>query len=125
MSANANPGFDTIAFDIPGPYTIQPLTRLPSITDAVIIDGFTQPGVSPNTNPAGIGSNAVLKVELDRTHAGSADGLVLLAENCVVKGLVVNRFRSAGITIYGDEPRTANGSVVKDNFWQWFPWYRP
>ena len=31
----------------------------------VVIDGFTQPGAQPNTNPTG-GLNAVLKIELDR-----------------------------------------------------------
>ena len=36
---------DTIAFDIPGagPHTIQPLTALPTITDPVVVDGYTQP----------------------------------------------------------------------------------
>ena len=114
-SANANPGLDSIAFDIPGPgpHTIQPLTRLPSITDTLTIDGYTQSGAGQNTKPPGIGSNAVLMVELDGTHAGSADGLVILASNCVAKGLVINRFRGAGIVIYL-EP--ANKNVVQGNF---------
>src|SRR5215510_4109048 len=45
IAANNNPGQDTIAFAIAsGVQTISPLTALPSITDAVIIDGTTQPG---------------------------------------------------------------------------------
>ena len=46
LDANANPGLDTIAFDIGGVghQTIQPLSALPTITDPVIIDGGTQDG---------------------------------------------------------------------------------
>ena len=70
-AANAGAGLDTIAFDIPGagPHTIQLGLGLPKITDPVIIDGYTQPGASPNTNGQGLGSNAVLKIELDGSNA--------------------------------------------------------
>ena len=39
-------GYDTIIFKIHGTgiHTIQPLTELPTITDPVLIDGYTQPG---------------------------------------------------------------------------------
>lgn len=49
--ANANSGPDTIEFGISGagPHTIAPLTGLPTITDPVVIDGYTQSGASPNT----------------------------------------------------------------------------
>src|SRR5713101_1262491 len=40
LGANANSGFDTIAFSIgSGPQTIAPLSPLPAITDPVIVDG--------------------------------------------------------------------------------------
>ncbi|RME63564.1 MAG: CSLREA domain-containing protein, partial [Caldilineae bacterium] len=48
-NAHANGGSpDQIVFNIPGsgPFTIQPATPLPTITDPVIIDGTTQPGAS-------------------------------------------------------------------------------
>src|SRR3954471_20591744 len=46
LDANATNGLDTITFQIPGggPYTITPASALPAITDAVLIDGTTQPG---------------------------------------------------------------------------------
>jgi hypothetical protein len=51
IDANANPGLDLIAFNIPGPglHIIEPTPPgnpmpRPSITDPVIIDGTTQPG---------------------------------------------------------------------------------
>ncbi len=39
---------DEIHFNIagPGPHTIRPTSELPTITDPVMIDGYTQPGVS-------------------------------------------------------------------------------
>src|SRR5437879_13907421 len=63
--ANTTPGADTIAFNISGAgvHTITPLTPLPNITEAVTIDGYTQPGSSVNTLASG--DNAVLKIELN------------------------------------------------------------
>ncbi|MDQ3754414.1 MAG: hypothetical protein M3371_06750 [Acidobacteriota bacterium] len=45
LDANATAGTQTIAFNIPGSgvQTISPLSALPTITDAVVIDGTTQP----------------------------------------------------------------------------------
>ena len=55
LDAEAAAGADTIAFAIPGAgvHTITPLTLLPIISQPVTIDGYTQPGSSPNTNPTG------------------------------------------------------------------------
>src|SRR5688572_19947622 len=49
-AANANAGKDTIAFNIfaEGVQTIKPISPLPELTDAVIIDGYTQPGARVN-----------------------------------------------------------------------------
>ena len=43
---------DVISFNIlgGGVHTISPASALPTITDPVIIDGYTQPGATPNTN---------------------------------------------------------------------------
>ena len=113
--ANDNAGPDTIEFDIPGagPHTIQPTSELPEITETVIIDGYTQTGATPNTNLPGLGSNAVLKIELDGSDAGDASGLVITGANCTVKGLVVNRFALVGIYIAGTG---ASANVVQGNF---------
>jgi hypothetical protein len=66
---------DRIDFDIPGPgvHTISPGSALPTITEPVIVDGYTQPGASPNTKA--VGNDAALKIELNGTNAPSADGL--------------------------------------------------
>jgi hypothetical protein len=66
---------DTIAFNIPGagPHFIQtPLGGYPYLTaNNLTIDGYTQPGAQPNTNPILGGNNAVLKIVLDSRDAGS------------------------------------------------------
>ena len=112
--ANVHVGKDTIAFDIPGPgpHSIQPLSGLPTITDPVIIDGYTQPGASPNTNGPGLGLNTVLKIELDGSGAGSGvAGLDIAAGNSTVRGLVINRFSGNGIVL-----DTSGGNVVEGDF---------
>ncbi len=65
-------GNDTIDFDIPGTgvQTIRPTSALPIITDPVTIDGYTQPGSAPNTNPVGQGLNGKLLIEIDGENAG-------------------------------------------------------
>src|SRR5580765_1467198 len=65
LDADANPGLDLVSFNIPGGgvHTISVTSGLPSITDPVTIDGYTQPGSSANTLVAG--DNAVLLIEID------------------------------------------------------------
>ena len=124
-AANTTAGSDTIAFSIPTSdpgymtstplwWRIQPTSTLPTITDPVTIDGYTQPGASPNTNGPGLGSNAVLKIELDGTNAGAgpnAVGLGITAGNSVVRGLVINRFTGPGILLY-----IGGGNSIEGNF---------
>ena len=116
IDANNRPGRDRIVFAIPGdgPHSLRPLTELPSITAPVVIDGYTQPGARPNT--AEVGTNAVLKIELDGSlaadQAGSSfgsNGLTILAPRSVVRGFIINRFEDSGIRIEPD----ANRSVVE------------
>jgi len=119
LDTNANPGLDVIAFNISskssGPYTIQPTSPLPQITDSVIIDGYTQPGASPNTNGPGLGSNAVLKIELDGSMVGAnfVHGLHIIAGSSTVRGMAINRFSGNGVAIFGNE---ATGNLVQGNF---------
>src|SRR5262249_20294990 len=80
----------SIEFDIPGTgvQTVAPLTALPAITRPVTIDGYTQPGASPNT--LANADNAVLLIEL-------RSGLFIQANACTVRGLVLNRFAGTGL----------------------------
>jgi CSLREA domain-containing protein len=108
--ANATTAADTINFNIAGagPHTISPTTRLPFITHPVTINGYSQPGISANTAPAG--TNAVLKIVLDRSDVFEpvAHGLVVLASNSTVKGLVINGFSTIGVQFGSSADHTGN-----------------
>jgi CSLREA domain-containing protein len=112
-AANANVGADIIAFSIvgAGPHTIQPTAALPAVTDAVIIDGYTQSGASANTNGPDQGTNAVLQIEVDGSNSGGAGFLRITSTGggSTVRGLVINRF-GAGITVQ------SSGNTVEGNF---------
>jgi hypothetical protein len=110
---DANVSGGTIAFNIPGTgvHTISPTTVLPTITQTVTIDGYSQPGSSPNTNPPTLGLNTVLTIELNGQFSGANfGGLVVNAPNCTVRGLVINRFVGDGIRVCTD------GNVFTGNF---------
>lgn len=49
IAANLTPGLDFIYFNIPGEgvHAIRPTSPLPAITDAIFINGDTQPGYAP------------------------------------------------------------------------------
>lgn len=96
LDANANPGADSIAFDIPGtaPFTITPTSApLPIITDPVTIDGTTQRGFAgkPLIELNGESCPSVLIDEGAGTSRVRA-GLYITAGSCTVRGLVINRF---------------------------------
>ena len=111
LDANAVVGVQTISFDIPGSgvQTIAPTSDLPAISDPVIIDGYTQPGASPNTLQSG--DNAVLLIELSGSHVGTnsatASGLLLTGGGSTVEGLVINDF------IPGDRTHPSDSGRLK------------
>ena len=95
QEANATNAADVINFNIPGSgvKTISPNALLPVITEPVTINGYTQPGASPNTLAKG--TNAKLLIELNGTTLGAGGGgggLNIQASNVTVKGLVINSF---------------------------------
>jgi hypothetical protein len=124
LDANADPGPDTIIFNIPGGsvQTITPQTNLPAITDSVTIDGYTQPGSSPNTlgigpgspgHVLGDGSNAILNIVLDGSQIGNGgEGLSIEATNCTIRGLVMNGFGAYAVWTKWNE----GGNTISGNF---------
>jgi CSLREA domain-containing protein len=116
QEANATPGPDTINFNINAGgkvATIKPSSQLPYITDQVTIDGYSQPGSSPNTLDQG--TNAALKIELSGVNAGGyASGLHIQAggSHSVVKGLVINRFAQHGVFAYHSDKSTIQGNFI-------------
>ncbi len=103
--ANAIPGVDTITFAIgSGPQTIAPASALPTIIDAVIIDGTTQPGYAGTPI-----------IEVWGLAAGpNVHGLTIAANNSTIKGLVVNLFSGNGILITGSGNAIENSYIGTD-----------
>jgi hypothetical protein len=101
-------GTDTISFNIPATdpncnatthvCTITPATVLPSITDTVTIDGYTQTGTSANA--LANSDNAVIRIAVNGTTVESGQnllaGLTSAASNCTVRGLVIKMVSRAG-----------------------------
>jgi uncharacterized repeat protein (TIGR01451 family) len=101
LDSNNSAGPDEIRFNIAGSgvHTIRPDVRLPDIEDSVVIDGYTQPGASPNT--LAVGNNAVLRIEINGDDAGETSGLVITAADCTIRGLVVNGFKKGTSSTQG------------------------
>src|SRR6266540_575054 len=102
LDSNANPGADTITFNIGGGgvQTIHPTSALPDITDPVTIDGTTQPGFAGSP-----------LIELNGGSAGSAAGLRITAGSSTVRGLVINGFALDGIVLSG-----SGGNLIAGNY---------
>ncbi len=101
QEANALTGADTIQFAIgTGAVTVSPATALPAITEAVTIDGTTQPGWS-----------GAPIVEIDGSSAGAADGLAIQAGSCTIEGLAITDFSGAGIRVTG-----VSGAVILSSY---------
>jgi CSLREA domain-containing protein len=110
LASNAVSGADTIEFDIPGsgPFTISPTSQLPTITDPVTIDGYSEDGAAPASNPA-----ATIMIHLDGTSAGSgSEGLDITASDSTIKGLSITSFIGNGIEIRAG----ATGNVIEGNY---------
>lgn len=108
--SNAIGGTQTIGFNISGPasfvnagqngYTIQPTSALPSITDTVTIDGYSQPGSQTNTAAAPNPLNGRLLIEIDGSQDLTESSIILDtgSDNSVIRGLVINGFRDVVTT---------------------------
>ena len=104
QESNAHPAADGIHFNVGagGVQTILPLSALPGISDAVNIDGTTQPGCA---SPC---------IVIDGSGAGSANGLVVSANGSTIRGLVVNSFSAVGVLIVSDDNTLAGNRVGTD-----------
>jgi len=104
LDANANPGTDSITFSIgSGLQTIVPTSRLPDITDPVVIDGTTQPGFAGNPI-----------IEVSGTNAPSFPNVGLLTitgGNTTIRGLILNRAKDFTLSIV-----TLGGNHIEGNY---------
>jgi parallel beta-helix repeat protein len=103
FNANANPGPDTITFNIQSGGTVKTIalaTPLPAITGVVTINGRSQPGYS-----------GLPIIELDGFGATEGDGLKLTGGSSVVRGLIVNTFKGTGISL-----SINGGNIIEGNY---------
>ena len=102
-----------MSFNIPGGgvQTINITSQLPALSDmtgGTTIDGYTQPGASPNTSPTA--DNASIMVQIRGTGATLAFyGLFITSPNNVVRGLAMFNIRAMVIP-GAARPRTTASS---------------
>ncbi|HSE96804.1 MAG TPA: CSLREA domain-containing protein, partial [Blastocatellia bacterium] len=100
-AANNNPGADTINFQIgTGIQSIALTSGLPTVFEAVTLDGTTQPGFSGKPLIE-INGNALSK---------GISGLILTGGNSTVRGLIINRFDATGLQV------NSNNNIIQGNF---------
>ncbi|MGO8747426.1 MAG: beta strand repeat-containing protein [Thermoguttaceae bacterium] len=108
---NINPDWPHSWYDINLPASFE--NALPTITTPVIVDGYSQPGASPNSNGPGLGDNAVLTIDLDGSGSVNTVGLDVNAPDCTIQGLAFNNFSGVGLYVAG---AAATGDVVQGDF---------
>jgi hypothetical protein len=89
-AAGGGTGFNSAT----GVATFTPQSTYPTITNAVLINGYTQPGAAPNT--LAIGDNATLKIQLDFGAHPVGNGIYVHADHSTIRGLVLNDFVNSG-----------------------------
>ncbi len=108
---------NTIDFDIPGtgPFVISPTSALPAISNAVVINGYSQPGAQPNTNGPGMAKNTVIQIELDGSQAGEgATGINLVTTGSTLEGLAIGGF-GVGVSV-GSIMGNLSDNLVEGDF---------
>lgn len=112
LDANAAPLQDTINFNIPGTGVkkITPITNLPRITGAIILDGTTQAGWSVG--------NLVIEISGENNTESEPRGIFLdndgesVPPMSFIRGLVINRFSGTGINIVDSVNVTVEGCYI-------------
>jgi trimeric autotransporter adhesin len=103
-AANARAGADTVRFKVGrGLKTLTPKSQLPAITEAMTLNGWTQPGFKRRP-----------LIQLRGTAAGSgANGLVVRrAAESTVRGVVINRFDGNGMDVGGGPSGSGAAKIV-------------
>lgn len=117
--ANATPGADDIVFNIPGffPSWNLNITTPISITEALTVDGYTQPWTStPNTVPAPGLSDANLNIMIDGSGLKPGENCfdintTIAGDPVLIKGLAIGNCPNHGMNIVGSNV-TVQGSYI-------------
>ncbi|MFK7966563.1 MAG: LamG-like jellyroll fold domain-containing protein, partial [Burkholderiaceae bacterium] len=111
--ANAASGADTIEFNISGTklHTISLASALPTISDQLAIDGYTQNGSSANTLSEA--SDAVITIRID---GGNGLELVSGSDGSEIRGLMVTGSSARGIAISSSNNTVAGNWLGTDGY---------
>ncbi|MEJ2709538.1 MAG: CSLREA domain-containing protein [Anaerolineales bacterium] len=126
--ANANPGADTIQFNIPGTdpncmggaCTIYPTSgQLPVLSGGgTTIDGYSQPGAVP----ASAISAATIKIVIDGinltvcpSNAVACNAFIITSSSNLIKGLAIYRFQQNAIAIGALSNPPASLNIIQGN----------
>jgi hypothetical protein len=102
-NANATAGTDTITFNLSsGPTTITLTGALPNITEAVVVDGFSQP------------PGAFCDTPLITLNGAGNTGIVLATSGATIRGLSITGFAGDAISIDGST-NTINCNTILSN----------
>lgn len=123
-ASNVAAGADLVQFSIPGtgPHQINVLTELPVITQALTIDGLTQPGAVANTRTAEQGdNNAVLKIIV--ANNGTVNfGLQAAAAPFTLRGISIGGFTQAMLLVpQGAPDLAATANRLEGNYFGLLP----
>lgn len=101
--ANANPGPDSIIFNISGGgiQTIKPTTFYEVLTSPVVIDGTTEPGYV---------DHPVIEIDGENQHSQYPVGIEIDAQNVTIRGLAINRF------VEGIIVDTSGRDIIEGNY---------
>lgn len=107
VAANSTAGLDTITFNISGagPHTISLAAALPEITQAIVIDGWSEPDFA---------GTPVIQLDGSAAPAG-ADGLWISSGGSTVRGLIISGFNDRGISLTGGGGNTIVGNRIGTN----------
>jgi parallel beta-helix repeat protein len=99
LAADAAPGTNTISFAIPGPWvhTIAPSTPLPTLSQAMVVDGLTQPGAASMAPKINLDGRILAATGQAGVNLGQAPGLEVVTSNVTLRGLSINRFPGPGV----------------------------
>jgi len=107
IDAQADPGCDSGT----GVCTIGVFTELPTVTEAVVIDGETQTGADCGSDIP----SRTLKISIDGSGApAGTDGIIITSNGSTVRGLVINGYDGNGGT--GVVLMGASANTVACNF---------
>lgn len=103
--ANANAGADTITFSLSSPHTIQPTGELPGVLgNSTTVDGYSQSGYT----------GTPLVCVSGRTNLSY--GFDVTATNCLIRGLLLTRFKNAAIRLRGEKHRVEGCYAMSNQY---------